>query len=494
MKLIMIVTSLLLVLLKLRKSLIEEETNKFLGADLVLNEDETAVNEYLMTLKKAELEQGFNNSYTFIPARHFFEMLDRFKESRLFHLIQRLPKGGVLHAHDTAIGSTDLVIKATYQPNLWQKGEFDTKEDPQFLFSNEKPGEDDWEPVENIRQNLTPSVYDEKIRKLFGLYTENPINTYKTLDDVWNKFQHIFGVLTPIITYEPVWRQYYYASLQQLYDDNVHYLELRGVLPDVYDLSGKIYSPDEIVQIYIDETEKFKKSHPLFLGAKFIYAPSRFADDTEFQTFTETAKRLHENFPDFVAGFDLVGQEDTGRPLISFVPELLKLPDSMKFFFHAGETNWNGLSTDENLIDAILLGTKRIGHGFAILKHPKLLNEVKEQNICLEINPVSNQVLKLVDDYRNHPAAVFFSDNYPVVVSSDDPSFWRAAPLSHDFYMAFVGISSAHHDLRLLKQLAINSLDYSAMDESERNEAKSRWEESWHSAMKEIIRDVVKSS
>lgn len=43
-------------------------------------------------------------------------------------------------------------------------------------------------------------------------------------------------------------------------------------------------------------------------------------------------------------------------------------------------------------IDAVLLGTHRIGHGFALLKHPKVLELVKSRQIAVEVNPVSNQV------------------------------------------------------------------------------------------------------
>lgn len=68
-------------------------------------------------------------------------------------------------------------------------------------------------------------------------------------------------------------------------------------------------------------------------------------------------------------------------------------------------------------IDAVLLGTKRIGHGFAIVKYPNILKLVKERKIGIEVNPISNQVLKLVDDLRNHPSAILFSDDYPVVIS-----------------------------------------------------------------------------
>jgi adenosine deaminase CECR1 len=68
-------------------------------------------------------------------------------------------------------------------------------------------------------------------------------------------------------------------------------------------------------------------------------------------------------YPNVVIGFDLVGQEDKGRPLKEFAEKLLTLGKETHFFFHAGETNWNGQETDQNLFDAIVLNTKRIGHG-----------------------------------------------------------------------------------------------------------------------------------
>jgi adenosine deaminase CECR1 len=152
------------------------------------------------------------------------------------------------------------------------------------------------------------------------------------------------------------------------------------------------------------------------------------------------------------------------------------------------------------------LGTLRIGHGFALVKNPSLLELIRQKNICIEVNPVSNQVtkswlkseidiykiifftkiLKLVDDMRNHPGSVFFSDNYPVVISSDDPSFWEATPLSHDFYEAFLGIASAHHDLRVLKKLAQNSLVYSSMNETELVVAQLKWTEHWDKFISDI--------
>lgn len=54
-------------------------------------------------------------------------------------------------------------------------------------------------------------------------------------------------------------------------------------------------------------------------------------------------------------------------------------------------------------IDAILLGSLRIGHGFALAKHPTLLQLVKERDIAIEVNPLSNQVIFFyVEFYFKH--------------------------------------------------------------------------------------------
>lgn len=109
---------------------------------------------------------------------------------------------------------------------------------------------------------------------------------------------------------------------------------------------------------------RFKEDHPDFVGAKLIYAPARSVDRKGVEYYIKTLKKLKKMYPNFVAGFDLVGQEDLGHTLEYFVDLLKDIGQyNISFFFHAGETNWLGTSTDENLVDAILLNTRRIGHG-----------------------------------------------------------------------------------------------------------------------------------
>lgn len=134
-----------------------------------------------------------------------------------------------------------------------------------------------------------------------------------------------------------------------------------------------------------------------------------------------------------------------------------------------------------------MLGSRRIGHGYALAKHPKVIDLVKINNIAVEVNPISNQVLKLVDDYRNHPASVFMAQNVPIVISSDDPSFWEVTPLSHDFYIAFLGIASRHSDLRTLKKFAINSIQYSSLSDTDKTAAFSKWQTKWDKFIEELV-------
>ena len=79
---------------------------------------------------------------------------------------------------------------------------------------------------------------------------------------------------------------------------------------------------------------------------------------------------------------------------------------TFSFLIHllAGETCYR---ENDNLVDAIILGTKRIGHGFYLAQHPHLIELVKQKQICIECCPVSNYVLGYQLDLRCHPVRSF---------------------------------------------------------------------------------------
>lgn len=219
---------------KTRDDFIEKEINRGLGATLTLSGKEELLNTYLMKAKDQELAKGLENCTDFLPARHLFEVLPEIEKSTVFQILRKMPKAGVLHAHDTSICSLDYVVGLTYWPHLWQCDS--ASGFPQFKFSRTEPqtgADQQWRLVKEVREQVGSQTYDAKLRKMMSLYSNNPITENRDIDSIWNRFMQIFGILDGIVTYKPVWEDYYRQALEEFYEDGVQYLELRSLLPPV---------------------------------------------------------------------------------------------------------------------------------------------------------------------------------------------------------------------------------------------------------------------
>lgn len=158
-----------------------------------------------------------------------------------------MPKGALLHAHDLAFVSADWVFNVTYRKNLYI---CDT-EDKFLLHFFEKQGNNClWELLSERRRKLNNSdELDKKIRQKITIGIEKP-------DMIWSKFVDKFIFIIPLLTYRPVYEAHYYEGLKQLYEDKVMYLELRSLLPTLYELDGTTYDHFKVIEIYHNVTER----------------------------------------------------------------------------------------------------------------------------------------------------------------------------------------------------------------------------------------------
>ncbi|XP_071100163.1 adenosine deaminase AGSA-like [Haliotis cracherodii] len=477
-----------------RQSLIQAEQSRRFGSSYVLNVGEKKLSRILIEAKQREFNTSRVNGTIFPPSVSFFKTKPIIEKSQVFQIIRRMPKGGALHTHDSSITSLDWLIKnVTYRPDCYMC--FDKNKQLQMHFYSKPPQSKDckWQTVKTLRaQSGNVGLFDSYLLSNISIIVDNPQDVYVTVNDVWKKFGSYFTVVNGLFLYEPVFRDYLVEALAQFKADNVQYLEIRALLPQLYDLNGNKSDPEHTLQVYRDVIKRFEKENPDFIGCKLIQSAVRFSPPKDLMSSLNQAISFIRKYPDILRGFDLVGQEGPGHTLYYYLEDLLypsqqSPPINIPYFFHAGETDWEGSQVDLNLVDAVLLNASRIGHGFALYKHPEVMKMIKKKNIAIEINPISNQVLKLVDDLRNHGAVSLFADNFPLVVSSDDPAAWGALPLSHDFYMAYMALVGEDDGLEVLKQLAMNSIQYSAMTKDEKLAAVAKWESKWNHFIAEMV-------
>lgn len=232
-------------------------------------------------------------------------------------------------------------------------------------------------------------------------------------------------------------------------------------------------------QVIEEEIARFKASPEGkgFWGLTTIWTSLRSGDTRSIVENMDQCITTKMLYPHLIAGYDVVGPEDRGRPLTDLLPELFWFRKqcaqekvNIPFFFHAGETLGDGCSTDSNLFDAILLGTRRIGHGFSLYKHPLLIDMVKEKRILIESCPISNEVLRLCGSVMAHPLPALLSRGVACCLCNDDPAMLGqdTAGMSHDFWQALQGWENL--GLAGLGSLAENSVRWAAFEDQPQEE------------------------
>ena len=254
--------------------------------------------------------------------------------------------------------------------------------------------------------------------------------------------------------------------------------------------------------------EQYKQENKGLIGMKYIITTSRAFSKQLISTHLDRAVNFHKTFPQLVKGFDMCAQEDVGNSLLFHMENFLKIYNNISnenqipLILHTAETimpgdlltspnNLDPLPALSNAFDAILLDAKRVGHGIGYIKHPHLLNILRDKGIAVEICPVSNQILGFFTDARVHPAVNYIRSGVPVVLGSDDPGTFGYNSFTVDWYYAFL---SWGLDLADLKLLARNSLQYSSMTPNEvRYAISEKWHPLWERYMREMKEEACQA-
>lgn len=126
-------------------------------------------------------------------------------------------------------------------------------------------------------------------------------------------------------------------------------------------------------------------------------------------------------------GIDLAGNEDQYPCRLFEAAFAPARKADIPLTIHAGEA-----SGPENMWEAIeLLGARRIGHGIACVRDPKLMEELRKRSICLEMCPTSNWITHAVPSLARHPLPQVLRAGIPVCINTDDPGIFGVS-LTHE--------------------------------------------------------------
>jgi adenosine deaminase len=309
-------------------------------------------------------------------------------------------------------------------------------------------------------------------------------------DDAWDTFNIIFSRVSGIIKVKPIYKEYYKRAFLTSYEDNVKYLEIRmgmGSLVDSNDPENKNSgtSADETLEFTYNLYKEFQKDNHEDFKCKLIISTSRGSwklnevSDLMKQAQNWQANRKDDG-EDFIVGFDFVSEEDVNFKTDYYAKIICENNISLDFYFHDGESNW---ADDDNVMSAFALGTRRIGHGLNLYRFPELLERIKENNICLEVCPISNQLLRYTQDLRVHPIGEYMKRGVPVTICSDDPQIFGNKGLTYDFWEVYFGQQA---DMYMIKQAIVNSYQYSALPADKKTDFINKWRGEWAEAMEKL--------
>ncbi|KAL4737765.1 hypothetical protein BDV11DRAFT_191044 [Aspergillus similis] len=449
------------------------------------------------------------------PGMSFTLSRDRMQKTTLWKIVSAMPKGCLLHAHMEAMIDIDWMIEQAIQvpgyyisspvplcPRTGSAGKW--SEPFQFSYrpsagsdaiaqNGSESGVSIWQ-AEYFPGRLVPvataantypggaEAFKAWAVSRMTINEEEALEHHHGIDDVWDKFHSCFLAIGGLFFTEPIFRRCIPRLLQQLHDDGIKYVELRLAPNPFYREGSNEAEPDFLyfLQCFQEEVNAYISSPAgrSFWGARIIWTAIRSFPDDLIKESMINCLNSKKAYPSVITGFDFVGQEDAGRPLVDLLPlckwfqqqcadEQLQIP----FFFHAGECLGDGDDTDSNLVDAILLNSRRIGHAFSLYKHPLLIDLVKDKKILIEMCPISHEVLRLTSNILMHPMPALQARGVAVSLNNDDPAVLGHGKngLSHDFYQVTAAFENT--GLAGLATMAEDSIRWAAFED----ETDSEW-------------------
>lgn len=165
-----------------------------------------------------------------------------------------------------------------------------------------------------------------------------------------------------------------------------------------------------------------------------------------------------------VVALGLAGEERLGtasyEPCVALAAER-----GLPFVPHAGET-----VGPESIRECLRIGTpQRIGHGVRVIEDARLLAELRDRAIPLEVCPTSNVNLGVFPSLEQHPLPRLLDEGLTITINSDDPPMFGTT-ISDEFARC---AETFDLDLDILYTLSLNAANAALVTDARRAELRT---------------------
>ncbi|KAL2845640.1 hypothetical protein BJY01DRAFT_214016 [Aspergillus pseudoustus] len=422
---------------------------------------------------------------------------ERLEQSDLWKIVRHLPKGSLLHAHLPAMVDIDFLIDQVFAtPGFHISAPKPITSQPDYQdvpvhfhyqpteASRDKPSlwSPDYTPSDPIDVLAAGTSFPVNGEAGFRTWlkdrcTLQPPNDGGTSGVISDFFSFYLPIINSLFHHEPILRSSLRRILSQLVADRIRYVEFRVAFTFQYTLQGNEKHEEDYstwFQIFQEEIERFRNSEEgkYFYGARIIWTTMRGLSNKDIGLSMKQCILTKQKFPGLICGFDLFGIESQERSLSDLLPILFwfrgRCADEgldIPFMFHAGQTLGDGDQTDDNLFDAVLLGSRRISQPLSLYKHPLLIEVIKTKNILLEYSLRSSACLGLTTPFQSHPLPAVLSRGVSVTLGNDSPGVFGLGDngLSTEYFGSLLAFQNM--GLTGLTMMAENSIRWSCYED-----------------------------
>ncbi len=282
---------------------------------------------------------------------------------------------------------------------------------------------------------------------------------YRTVEDIKKRFHytdflHFIQVYTEIIGYiseEKYFEHITYDMLEKCSECNTRYVEAS-------------FSPIDHIQYNLDFPKMLEAINRGIDRARvsFDIDANIRIDLVRGSTQEETMEILDliDRHPKNIVSID-IGGDETRFPPKPFAEAYERAREmGLHLVAHAGEA-----AGPQSIWDALrFLKVERIGHGVSARDDPELIEFLREKQIGIEMNPMSNVRTGAVKSIQHHPIREFFDRGLLVTVNSDDPSLFHT-DLNNEYIQIHEHLGFSIPELF---QLSMNGVKTSFIDEAKK--------------------------